>query len=474
MMPLLAAWLVAASAQDLAAARAEFDAFPADYTASVVYAWAAWNDGDPDASLEGWRRAEALSSRNLETTTGSVLPLVALQRWREAAAAARDAVTLAPQEPLPWTIRGWAWRYRPLVLGIGESEARRSYRTAVALDPDAGAAWCGLGWLRLARGDRLGAARAFALSGSECGPGASARARPRWTGGAALLGAVSGWSGHPSRAVGGGGVVQAWFAHGELVSARLTGRTVAVGLRPDAVGGSVRQHEGWAELGVGHAGSGVKLVGGLPGGTSGAGQVAGVRAWATLGATGRVELACARWTDAAQRQVAGGLAVPLGIPITAEARVQSTSLRFDAGGSVSGLGGTLAARWTGDGPVQAVVGGRVGTEWRPIRVDEPSVWNLLEPLRGGGFGGLDVAVSPTIRVVGSYDVAALGGVWNPDFQGEVSGTSVAHVGVLGVSGRFGTRQGSDSEMARGRRLGGYTRLPHTAAAATDRTTWDGE
>jgi tetratricopeptide (TPR) repeat protein len=59
-------------------------------------AWLEYLNGDYNASIRDYRRALELNERSLEAMLGVTLPLLAQQRWREAAAQARSALGVAP------------------------------------------------------------------------------------------------------------------------------------------------------------------------------------------------------------------------------------------------------------------------------------------------------------------------------------------------------------------------------------------
>jgi tetratricopeptide (TPR) repeat protein len=59
-------------------------------------AWLKYLNGDYNASLRDYRRALELNEQSLDAMLGITLPLLAQRRWREAAAQAHQALTVAP------------------------------------------------------------------------------------------------------------------------------------------------------------------------------------------------------------------------------------------------------------------------------------------------------------------------------------------------------------------------------------------
>lgn len=59
-------------------------------------AWLKYLNGDYNASLRDYRRALELNEQSLDAMLGITLPLLAQRRWREAAAQAQQALTVAP------------------------------------------------------------------------------------------------------------------------------------------------------------------------------------------------------------------------------------------------------------------------------------------------------------------------------------------------------------------------------------------
>ena len=72
------------------------EARPEDDFAVLRRAWLRYLGGDYNASIREYRRALELNGRSLEAMLGLTLPLLAQQRWREAAAQAQTVLEIAP------------------------------------------------------------------------------------------------------------------------------------------------------------------------------------------------------------------------------------------------------------------------------------------------------------------------------------------------------------------------------------------
>ena len=59
-------------------------------------AWLDYLSGNYNESIRGYRRALELNAESLETKLGLTLPLLAQQRWREAAGVAQEVLAVAP------------------------------------------------------------------------------------------------------------------------------------------------------------------------------------------------------------------------------------------------------------------------------------------------------------------------------------------------------------------------------------------
>jgi tetratricopeptide (TPR) repeat protein len=72
------------------------DADPNHEFAILRSAWLKYLNGDYNASIRDYRRAVELNDQSLEAQLGLTLPLLAQRRWREAAGAAQEVLTVAP------------------------------------------------------------------------------------------------------------------------------------------------------------------------------------------------------------------------------------------------------------------------------------------------------------------------------------------------------------------------------------------
>lgn len=69
---------------------------PDDDFVVLRIAWLEYLDGDYNGAIGGYRRALKINERSLEAMLGITLPLLAQQRWREAAAQAQRVLEASP------------------------------------------------------------------------------------------------------------------------------------------------------------------------------------------------------------------------------------------------------------------------------------------------------------------------------------------------------------------------------------------
>jgi tetratricopeptide (TPR) repeat protein len=90
-------------------------------------AWLRYLDGDYNASIRGYRRALELNAQSLEARLGLTLPLLAQQRWREAAGVAQEVLAFAP------------WNYYAHLRLMVAEEGQRQWQTLARHAREAGA-----------------------------------------------------------------------------------------------------------------------------------------------------------------------------------------------------------------------------------------------------------------------------------------------------------------------------------------------
>jgi tetratricopeptide (TPR) repeat protein len=90
---------------------------PDNEFARLRVAWLEYLDGDYNASIRDYQRAMKLNAESLDAQLGLTLPLLAQQRWREAAASAQAVLKVAP------------WNYYAHVRLMVAEEGQRQWQT---------------------------------------------------------------------------------------------------------------------------------------------------------------------------------------------------------------------------------------------------------------------------------------------------------------------------------------------------------
>lgn len=411
-----------AAAQDapsgLDLARAEAEAYPEDAAAQVAWAEAAARARANEEALTAWRTVASLAGDDPTNRRARLDLLLRLDRPAQAVALAQAWRREAPDDPEPLRWAALAARSRGDLPALRATLARARYRRAARLDPDDPIARCGLGWTRAALGDRLGARRAFAAAAERgdavCATAGRAATAPALRSWGRLRAVAHGWQGHPERRLGGSGVMGAGLGWGDLVAFEATGRLIRQPTRFEGVEDPLPfdQREVWLRGVVGHAGHGVELLTGLlglEGPVSGRGTFVSGRAWTTAWITLTADGGWARHADGWGWHLGGDLAVPLGAGLSLSAGVGTTALTPDEGATLSETGrplvaGRAVATWR-HARLTAWGGGRVGPEIRPLRLDEPSVYNLDDRLIASGLAGVRVRIDDLWQVEAGYDVS---------------------------------------------------------------------
>ena len=400
----------AALPPELARLQAEAQAWPEDYGVLLALARAAADQGLVELALDTLDQAEALAGANFEIQSLRARLTLRVGHVAQARGYARRATELSPRSPAAWKLRAWTLR-QPLSAepqGWPLLEAEQSYRRALVLVPTDDEARCGLGWSRLALGDRLGARRLFAGGEDPCSQAGAAASGPLGGGWLAVSGGALLHEDQPIEedtsffeARAGGSLL-------DLFSVELLGR---VSLLEQ---GRWLQNELWGSFTVQHRGMGAQVVGGVVdygGETDEQGpRLAGLRAWATYGPTLRGDFAFQRWPDATVLQGSVGLGVPATSFLTLDLDLHVT-------GAVGGDGPFASLAVAGtlyDDKASLTVRGRFGDDWSRLDFDDLSIWtsdHLRSPslevvtvLRPGAAGGLFAAYElASLREIGATD-----------------------------------------------------------------------
>lgn len=440
---------------ELATAAAESDTFPQDYAAAVRYAQAAMTAERPELALYAWDRAMALSGGNLEVLLGRSLTLLDLGRVVEARLDARSATDKAPDQPVAWNRRAWALRHAPkLASGAwGDLGAEASYRQALALDPDDPTAACGMAWSRLTLGDRLGAERAFRLRfeqdpADDCAAQGAAASGPRIAGGGAVVVAGIVRDGHPLYAGGLSLLVQGGLEIADLAFVGVTGRflwlfpTPGSGAQTGAVGPPggpgtglnattpYDQQEIWVRAGAHHRGSGGQVLVGVFNASTADDTFAtlGGQGWVSFGATLRGEGAWAGYADGETAMGGAGLRVPVTSFLALDGGFRLSSwMPTDSDSEGPYAAGQVSALLDID-RLDLQIGGRFGTEVRPLRFGQPTLWNTTERYGGGLFIDGSIELHDNIGLTVGYELLRMQPVDGSDDRH-------THVFSLGVYGQ---------------------------------------
>lgn len=406
--------------------------YPGDYATHVALARAAEAVGDDETAWASWSRAVALSEANLESSLGRIPVAVRLGHTDTAREDARHALDLAPGLPEALLLHAWAWRSDPVLPGLGGWIAEQSYLRYAALRPADGAPWCGVGWVRALRGDRLGARNAFDAAmarGDACADDGLTATRPAVEAWGTALGTAIVYQDHPDRGAGGAGLLTAGARLGDVAHLEASGRALGIG----TTGAALTQGEVWGRLGLTHAGHGLEA---LAGGTWTGGPVTtssltvGGGAWLTVWATLRGDLSWTRFGDGDLVQGDVRLTLPLTPAVTATTGVHLGRFQpFD--GVDTDEDDTLRASAHLDltasmGRLTLSAGGRVGPEVRPLRPLTATLFNLDDRLTASGRVGATVTATPFLDVHLGYEVLRLQSPSTGDLRHE-------HLASLGLT-----------------------------------------
>lgn len=353
--------------------RATAQRFPQDYSAQVALAQTAT---DPQEVLRAWQAAAALvPGGNLETDVGLVSAELAVGDVAAARRAAAAAVARDPASAVVWRLDTWA-RVTPTSLEApewAELSSEPSLAHARRLDPDSPYTWCARGYSRLRLGDDATARQDFAKAGTCAGT-----VPPSKAGAVGLFGAVDLFAGGDvavdTTAWAGGHVADR--VYGELFV-----RDVETLPATGAPAGTTLEALGRAGYDTGEVGAdldGGVLVSLSP--TTGVVPVVGGRVRLThgvgLGGSGVVTL----YDDLTAWQGEAHVDVPL-----------VRALHLTLGGQLDQAGPLgFAALSLRTHPVDVTLGGRFGTEERPVDLDTFTVWDV--PRTFGPGASLDTRI----------------------------------------------------------------------------------
>ncbi|MBT3219673.1 MAG: hypothetical protein HN348_11325 [Proteobacteria bacterium] len=411
---------------DVAAALEEARSFPEDYVTMVHLAYSAEASGYGELVVEAWARAEEISGGNLETSAGQVMPLLSLGMKKEARQAAAHAALLAPDSAYVHLLSAEALRHmKPTALSAELS--RSSIDRALTLEPDNQLGHCAKGWNRWNLGDAIGARRAMEGANVECP--ALPEPAGELTGGIWASGRLRTSSSSSSSGLQPGGslVADASYTFQEMLTLGATGRTLSI----MSLGSSIAQHEVWGRAQFAWHGHGIKAVAAgvfIP--SNDTGWVVGASAWGTWWATLRGEFVRTKLAEGSGWQGGAALRLPI-----------SDVFHFDTGVRYTGfepaedseLDRESVSGWTGHGSLIVrlnkgwlKVGGRYGLEANPVRLDEPTLWNLDYPIAASAFVKMRHQIIPSLFFDAGYEWLYL--------DSDVHSIHTLTIGILAIQG----------------------------------------
>ena len=427
---------------ELLALQAAARAYPQDYVTQVALARAADASAWTELAVGAWDAAFTVSGGNLESSLGRALALLADGRIADARAAAAAATLAFPQSTE--ALGTWAWTLRQqaaLLPGTyGLVAAERAYVRALRLRPQAETR-CGLAWTRTALGAPVLAREDFVAllgedSGAPCAVEGTAATKPmiRFGGGFNLTGSF--YQDHDTNLGGFNALLSGNISLFDLAFASIHGRLL--GIAYDAGSGTqdYEQQELWGRVGVSHGGHGGQVLVGAVDTSSSSTTVPVVAAqgWTTFGPTLRLEGAWSGYDDGDALKAGAALRVPITSFLSLDGGGDLTGLVTDTGSSDPSLSGHLSAIVRA-GPLTLQPGFRAGQEQRPVRMDEPSIWNTTDQLEASAFLRGAVALNPHLDLSFGYEVLRL----QPDDGSDVRHTHLLSLG-LSASGSGGLRK----------------------------------
>ena len=403
------AWLLAiillpslAQADPLDSLQRAFETYPDDYATAMSLAQAAYTEGDFALALTAWDAAKSTSNGNLESRLGRVMTLLALGRVAEARQ--ESAAATASGHPDAWLTHAWALRqpngFEAPVYPLLSAEA--AYSRAL----DAPNAACGRAFTRVELGDTLGTRRTFArlLEDNPSDPCALASSAPSVRFGGGLTGSATLYQDHPTNVAGGAVEGNSWVDVADLLFVGVSGRFLGIGYEDTTIE-PYEQGEFWLRLGARHRGVGGQLLVAAVGRSTAdtAAPVVAGQVWATFGPTVRLEGSWSEWTDFEAAMFGLGVRVPVLSFLSFDAALNLSSRSTSDDVHPSGSGSVIFD-WD---PIRLQIGARGGTEVRPVRFDEASVWNTTENLAASAFLDGTVQLNPHLGLTFGYEVARL-------------------------------------------------------------------
>ena len=227
--------------------------------------------------------------------------------------------------------------------------------------------------------------------------------RERSDGGSAA-GSATLYQDHPSNVAGGAVELGGWVDIAELAFFGVSGRYLGIGYEDTSIQ-PYEQGELWLRAGLRHRGFGGQLLVGVIDRSTAdtpapviAGQV-----WATFGPTVRLEGSWSEWTDGEASMFGAGIRVPVLSFLSFDAALNLSSFSDSDDVHPSGSGAVIFD-WD---PVRLKLGARGGTEVRPVRFDEASVWNTTEYLGASAFLDGTIHLNDNFGLTFGYEVARL-------------------------------------------------------------------
>ncbi len=381
-----------------------FEAFPDDYATAVALAKGAYAEGRFELSLEAWDAARDISDGNLETRLGRVMTLLALDRVAEARLESAAAVA-STHDDSAWLTHAWAMRQAmgfeaPVYSLLG---AESAYGRAI----DAPDAACGRAFTRVELGDSLGSRATFvrlleANPSDACALAGASRPTIRFGGGVA--GSATLYQDHPSNVAGGALELHGWIDVADFAFFGVSGRYLGIASE-DTSAEPYEQGELWLRAGLRHRGIGGQLLVAVVdrNTTDVAAPVIAGQVWASFGPTVRLEGSWSEWTDGEAAMFGVGIRVPVLSFLSFDAALNLSSISTDDAVNPSGSGAVIFD-WD---RFSLKVGGRGGTEVRPVRFDEASVWNTTEYLGASAFLDGTLKLNDHFGLTFGYEVARL-------------------------------------------------------------------
>jgi len=436
--------LATAFGADLGVLERNFDRFPEDYATAMALGEAALAAGEADVALLAFERAVGLSKGNFESRRGQVLAQSLAGEHVAAIAAGNALVADFPDRPDAHAARAWVWRWQPVLPQLSAVMASRGYTRALSLGGGGDLA-CGLGWTRWGLGDAFGARHAFDATDAACAE-SGRRATPRgvWMTGAALGGAT-GFTDHAWRQTSNTLGAQVGASWSSLVGVDATVRRVGVtgetdtldplqppGVPPaEALTLSAQQSELWLRArtrGRRFGGEGLFGILSATGDLEQSGTFFGARGWAQLApVTVGLSGVSATYDDADHLQLGIDLDLPLTPTVALSGGVQNTRLTTT---ETATMGWGAVRYQSPDDRFQAQLGARFGSELRPVRMAEPSVWNLDDTVRQSAFATLSWRIDDRFTLFSGAERLRLEGTssTNPVLASESTATT-GHVGL---------------------------------------------